>query len=111
MLSTLIKRYDFYGQNLSINFQKKSTHQTLLGGILSLLARIVLMYYALSKIIQCAKRDDPTITSTQKLLDIKGRFVDLETSGFEIIVGFRAKNNKIIKLPNSIGHVDLTNAE
>jgi len=101
MLSNFLKRFDFFGQNMAINFQKKSTHQTLCGGSISLLVRIVVLYYAAGKIIQCARKDDPTITSTTKFLDRKRSFIDLEGSGFEIIVGFHDMKNfhKIKKLP------------
>jgi hypothetical protein len=105
MLCTFIKRFDFYGQNLSIKFQKKSTHQTLPGGIISLLITVVILLYSTEKIVQCARRNEPTITSMQKLLNKKATYVDLEGSGFEIIVGFHDQKNlkKIKKLPSGIG--------
>ena len=101
MLSNFLKGFDFFGQNMAINFRKKSTHQTLCGGGISLLVRIVVLYYAAGKIIQCAGRSDPTITSTTKLFDRKGASVDLEGSGFELVVGFHDKKNfhKMKKLP------------
>jgi len=81
---------------------------------LSLLATIVILYYSSGKILQCARKDDPTITSTNKLLDMKkAAYVDLEGSGFEIIIGFhKAKNeSKMEKLPENIGIVTLMSEE
>ena len=108
----ILRRFDLSGQNLSINFQKKSTHQTLFGGVLSLLVYIGIFLYAIEKIHDCARKRDTKITSTQKMLDLKKNvYVNLEGSGFEIIAGFRDKKNikKIVKLPKSIGTVTLMN--
>ena len=70
----------------------------------------MIFYYAATKIIQCTQKDDPTITSTTKLIDRKSISVDLEGSGFEIIVSFQDKKyDKIVKLPYGIGSVVFVN--
>ena len=58
-LQKYIKRKDVFGHVVQLNFNKTaSTHQTLLGGILSIIMKIALFEIVLSKFIVMYTKDN-----------------------------------------------------
>ena len=61
-LTDKIKSYDSFGTPISVNYKGSDSYQTIPGGIITLIARIFLLYVATTKFIQLYSRSDPNFT-------------------------------------------------
>ena len=66
-----IKSYDEYGQPISLNYQGSETFQTLPGGLLSLVVRIILISYTILKFSAMTEKKDWSIIQQTIVTDIE----------------------------------------
>jgi hypothetical protein len=60
-----LKNCDHHGHSLNLLFAGSGSFKTGLGGIIALLVNLVVFVYGGFRILSLAKKNDPTITTTQ----------------------------------------------
>ena len=70
MLLNIIKDQDFFGAKVSLNFNQKSSHNTLIGGIVSCKIKIMMFSYVLLLFKQLIFFEKDKNSSISKIIEI-----------------------------------------
>ena len=70
MLSKFIREFDLFGHTIELNFNKEgSTYKTFIGGLISLIVKIFLLYYLILKTYVLVTFGDNTVTYQEAFID------------------------------------------
>ena len=76
-LKEVIKDQDLFGHLININFNRKgSTHKTPIGGIFSLIIKLFVFIYVMTKFRKLLWRTDDQITTSTQIADDLGTVLD-----------------------------------
>ena len=62
-LSTFIKKQDVHGHPIMVNYLGSDSYKTRLGGFLSIVTQVLLLFYFVQQTIDLFMMDDPEIQS------------------------------------------------
>ena len=87
--TTYLRSFDKFGEPYSINFKGNQSHQTLFGGILSIIAAICTILYGLKKVQKLVLLGDPNITFNQLNHDAQTiANLNAKDHYFDVFIGF-----------------------
>ena len=91
-----IKSKDLYGRPYSLLHNGESTHNTFIGGVMSISIRVLMLAYATSLILKVKDRDKVISVSKQVVSFFTDeRVLDLTTDFFDISIGFSYDNDGV----------------
>ena len=103
-----MKRFDSYGVGLNLLFRGEDNYKTKAGGAISILVHLVVLVYAVQKVLQLVQYDDPDITTTEKIIRLnETKTVNLGDNHFDIMTYVYLKNKtrrESVKIPSNIGY-------
>ena len=70
-LKKLIKRSDMFGHRIQLKFKGQDSHKTLLGGLLSIVVRISLLLFLISRIQLLLGDNSPKLSSRTNTMDFE----------------------------------------
>ena len=78
---------DNYGETLGVNYAGKSSYQTKLGALLSILSSILVLYYAGTRILQLVNKTEPEKSSQIQYINLIGsEGLDLHEGDFGLAI-------------------------
>ena len=56
----LLKKFDLFGESVSINYKGNSTYTTKVGGLFGLVSISLILYFLYARTVKLFNRDDPS---------------------------------------------------
>ena len=108
-----LRSIDAFGAPIGVNYKGNDTYQTKLGGVVSLVTFVVILFYAVYQTYVMWSYTGSTFTSLQTAINLHGETiadaVDLGQDNFEVFLGLRQSTTGIIiQVPPEIGRLKAT---